>query len=82
MVAPPSPALIAMQTVPIIIDSVGSLITINEALARIQLLRRIPEPRMENTRPSHREVLDYMNYQTEADDLEYQVNFILYGLLE
>lgn len=80
MVAPPT--YISLQSIRLIRDSVGSLITMNEALARIELLRNMPEPTWTNGRPSNRELLDYMNYQGEADDLELQIEFIINSLTQ
>ena len=52
---------------------VDILLTIQEARARIQELRSIlPEPGA-----TRRELLDYMNYQAEADDLEYQISLFV-----
>lgn len=77
MVAPPTPIERAMQSVRLIRDGFGRLITINEALARIQLLRSDPGPSWTNERPSQTEVLDYMNDEAEAEDLELQINFLM-----
>lgn len=77
MVSPPTLVMRAMQSVRLIRDGFGRLITINEAVARIQLLRSSPERSWVNERPSHREVLDYMNDEAEAEDLELQINFVM-----
>lgn len=77
MVATPTPMQRAMQSVRLIRDSIGRLITINEAQSRIEFLRSIPEPSGANERPSQRELLDYMNYEAEAEYLELQINFVM-----
>lgn len=72
MVAPPSEQ--NNQSSRVIRDWRGYVITTNESLARIELLRSIPPPSFENERPSNRELLDYMNFEAEAEDLEYRIN--------
>jgi hypothetical protein len=50
---------------------VNVLLTVDEAQRRIQELRSLQLDSQDNNR---REILDYLNFQAEADDLEHQIS--------